>query len=239
MRAFWYKSSNFGDQLTPWILGHFLGEKIELAGREEKGKLIGVGSILTAIRENDVVWGSGCIREASLSMPLGVKILALRGPESKRMLGISCEEKIEYGDPGLLLPLIYKPDKIKVTHEFGILPHYVDKPIWGKQKLIQSAKLIDIEQPWRFIVDEILSCETIVTSSLHGIIASEAYGRPVIWESYSDKIIGGEFKFRDYFLGTGRYDQRPGRLVEAPQPFVIKAIQENLVKSLKQYYGKN
>ena len=208
MKTFWYKSKNFGDNLTAILVRKILNEKIELADRNDKGKLLAVGSILTAMRENDVIWGTGSIRDAEIKIPNGVKILALRGPLTRRILRGENIPQI-YGDPGLLLPLIYNP-KIKKIHKIGIVPHYVDKEI----RIENGMHFINIESEPKKIIQEILSCELIISSSLHGIVCAEAYGIPAIWAKYSNKIIGGDFKFQDYFLGTGRGIQKKNVIIE-------------------------
>ena len=52
------------------------------------------------------------------------------------------------------------------------------------------------------------ACAYIVSSSLHGICVAEAYGIPAVWVRLADNIVGGEFKFRDYYASTGR-DMHP------------------------------
>lgn len=237
IKAFWYKSNNFGDQLTPDVLEFFLKEEIKLADRNETGKLMGIGSIMTALRNNDVVWGSGSIRPAKIKGFKNVRFLAVRGPLTRDCIEGYVPEV--YGDPGLLLPLIYKPTVEKI-YKIGLLPHYVDKMMVVEEKVLDPEKdkflVIDIERPWKEVIDNILSCEKIITSSLHGIIAAEAYGIPVKWVKYSDKIIGGTFKFDDYFLGTGREFQRYGEVT----PMInLKERQDVLINALKKQYGKN
>jgi hypothetical protein len=56
-----------------------------------------------------------------------------------------------------------------------------------------------------------------VSTSLHGYIVAAAYGVPALWSRYSDRLIGGNFKFHDFFLGVG-YDQ-------VPTPFMLSKVQ--------------
>jgi hypothetical protein len=68
----------------------------------------------------------------------------------------------------------------------------------------------------------------IVSSSLHGLIIAHAYGREAAWLKFSDRPLGDDFKFRDYWASIGwpdhaPYDVRvrpfvdPAELVAAPR----------------------
>ena len=46
----------------------------------------------------------------------------------------------------------------------------------------------------------IASCNFIISSSLHGLIAADSLNIPHVWMKISNKIIGGNWKFNDYFL---------------------------------------
>lgn len=242
LNAYWWPSNNFGDTLTPIVLEWLTGEIPVHAPRtgREPLSVLGIGSILHVIGENDIVFGSGS-NKPSRAIPwrMGVEFLAVRGPLSRKQLLESGYSNIPevYGDPALLLPLIYDPrDKIEKTHKVGFLPHYVDKDIVleryaenpDKEKHFKE-KLIDIQADWKTVIEEVLSCEKIVASSLHGIIVAEAYGIPAVWEQYSEKIVGGDYKFQDYFLGTGRAEQKKGEVIPAI-PNLID-IQEGLVNA--------
>ncbi len=235
VKLFWYKSNNLGDRLSPVIVEHVLGKRVEFSAGGEGSRLLSAGSILSAMKENDIVWGSGLINQTKMKAPNNVTFLAVRGPLTRDMIDADVPEV--YGDPAILLPLIYKPNAdTKKTHKVGILPHYIDKVLWEEKTLPPDTKFIDIESNWKKVIDEIVSCELIKTSSLHGIIVAEAYGIPVIWEKYSDNILGGEFKFQDYFLGTGRERQRHGQVL--PSLLDLDAKQKALINALEKYYGK-
>jgi pyruvyltransferase len=111
-------------------------------------------------------------------------------------------------------------------HKVGFCPHYIDK----ETSKHRDKHFIDIQSDWRVVVDEIVSCESIISSSLHGLVIAEAYGIPSRWEVCSNKVIGGEFKFRDYLSGTGRHPQGPG---DFPPIENLDKIQNRLINALK------
>ena len=63
---------------------------------------------------------------------------------------------------------------------------------------------------------ELTSCAAIASSSLHGLIFGEAYGLPTLWLRVSDKVIGGGFKFADWFSLA----RNPQRDPHEPRTFV-------------------
>lgn len=229
-KAYWWRAVNFGDTLTPIILEHFLGDTIEFSGESGAGRIVGVGSIAHHAKTGDVIWGSGSNRPGRAINGRGIKILATRGPLSEAQFKHTAHPRV-YGDPALLLPLIYWPERKKV-HAVGYLPHYVDKPVVEAIVRVEGGHMIDIQADWKTVIDEVLSCEKIIASSLHGIIAAEAYGIPAMWEEYSAKIIGGDYKFQDYFLGTGRRQQKKGEILP-PIPD-LAGIQNGLIEALKK-----
>src|SRR5690606_38482184 len=64
-----------------------------------------------------------------------------------------------------------------------------------KEVLLIDLMTNDIEAT----TDLFLSCERIVSSSLHGLIVAHAYGIPAVWVQFSDKLFGDGIKFQDYF----------------------------------------
>jgi len=234
IKAYWYPADyNVGDTLTPHILKHFLNDEIVRTGERECGKLVAVGSIMSKIRSGDVVWGTGCSKGWRTIRGDGIKFLAVRGPYSRKLITGGKVPEV-YGDPAILLPMIYNPG-IERKWKVGIIPHYVDKAIVKNDVKNNDYHFIDVAWPWKKFVEEVKSCGRIISSSLHGIIIAEAYGIPAEWRVYSDKVIGKGFKFRDYLAGTGRKIQYPG---EFPPIENIGIIQKRLIDALKNHYKK-
>jgi hypothetical protein len=198
------KRGNFGDMLSP-ILVKSMSER-PVVFKQNSPRLFAVGSLLKFAQAGDIVWGAGFIHENDRAHQ-GIDLRAVRGPLTRDILlaqGIACPEI--YGDPGLLLPVIYD-QPVQKKYQLGIIPHYVDLPLL--RKLLPSFNkkqicIIDI----RAGVDEVIKmtrqCEIILSSSLHGIILAEAYGIPAAWVEISDKVVGNGFKFHDYYASTNR-----------------------------------
>src|SRR5208282_4363338 len=126
------------------------------------------------------------------------KILALRGPLSARGVAGS----FALGDPGLLANELVGPQEKK--WDLGIVPHWQDTELAERfSRLIRppyTTKVINPGDDPITVLQQIGSCNRIVTSSLHGMIATDAFGgipRRVEICSAMEKD-GGDFKFRDY-----------------------------------------
>jgi len=211
----WCKTpSNWGDVLSKELAHLISGKNVKWVNTNDGkniNKYISIGSILAWADEYTTIWGSGFISSGS---KLNVKpklICAVRGPLTKNLLisqGIDCKN-VAIGDPALLYPMYYSP-KIEKKYKLGIIPHYVDQGNSFFNKLNSSDVLIiNILDPIQKVVNEILSCEMIASSSLHGIIAADSYGVPSTWLEFSNKVIGNGFKFRDYYMSVNREIEEP------------------------------
>lgn len=115
LKSFWYQSKNIGDTLTPVIVKHFTGQDVVFTHRNDRGKLLAVGSIMKALRIGDTVWGTGIMRETDKFPNAGkCKFLAVRGKLTEKILGVNVGV---YGDPALLLPLLYQSKAVSLNNE--------------------------------------------------------------------------------------------------------------------------
>lgn len=234
MKVYWSRCKNFGDNITPYLYEKITGEK-SIFSNDKKQKAIvcfGTGSIIhhACCWNNLIIWGSGIIEEnTKVKFGKNVKILSVRGPITQRKLislGYQCPES--YGDIGLLLPRFYEPT-IEKKYKVGIIPHYVDYELCKKMFSGQpNIKIIDVREPVEHVVNNILECEMTLSSSLHGIIVSHAYGLKCAYIKFSNKVIGGNTKFWDYY---GSID------IIKPKPIWITDVktEEQLVKMVDNY----
>lgn len=213
-------TKNFGDALgTP--ITEFLSDKKVLPSKNISRFLFKIfrfknyaviGSILQWAKENSIVWGAGFISEQLDTLYKPQAILAVRGPKTREIFkkrGIECPAV--YGDPALLLPLLYYPE-IQKKYKIGIIPHYVDHnhPWVLKMKERDDVLFVDlmVYSDYKKIVDQILCCEMIISSSLHGIIVSDAYRIPNAHIQLSEKVVGNNFKFEDYYSSVNRKQRK-------------------------------
>lgn len=207
------EKENYGDLISKYIVEKLSGKNVEWVHPKKQGifnfnqkHYLAVGSILQHATRHSIVWGSGIVdREKKIA---NAQFLAVRGPETMRHLneqGLDCPEI--YGDPALLMPGMFFP-KIEKKYKFGILPHYVEyKVISEKYSGIENLKVIDLmTNDVEKTTSEILACERIVSSSLHGVIVAHAYGIPAIWHKFSNKVFGDDVKYMDYYESVGIFD---------------------------------
>jgi hypothetical protein len=248
INVWYYKEgyrNNFGDFLGDYIPKKLTNKEIVYTQiNTPVKKYVTVGSVLNqmiGINKNCIVWGSGIMTKND-TIPKEVELLAVRGPYTQQRLrdiGITPPDTV--GDPALLLKKIYDP-KIEKKYRLGIVPHYVDyeyvKKIVGDDTSIKVIDLItnDIEGT----IDQFLSCEKIISSSLHGVIVSHTYNIPCLWVKFSEKLfgnspqMGGNIKFKDYFSSVGiePYDGFNFKDKKINKEEIIDLINNNSDKSL-------
>lgn len=210
-------SSNWGDNLNSELIRLITGNKPTIVNNSFKNPdketiYMAIGSVLGWADEQTEIWGSGFISNSEFitTVPKPKKIHAVRGKLTRDILiskGIKCP-KI-YGDPALLMPHFYKP-KMEKKYDLSIIPHAIDRcliPILKKK--FKKAHIIDITGDIYQFIDEVCASERIMSSALHGLICSDAYGIPNIWIKLSNKVLGNGMKFLDHFSAVNRKDIFP------------------------------
>lgn len=227
-----YKANNnFGDDINVPIIKALTGKNVSVYNSvwTKKQNLLCIGSVVEKYcNKNSIIWGSGAMHGDRKLKEKPLKVFAVRGPLTKKYLkeqGVDCPSI--YGDPALLLPCIYRPEIVK-KHKIGIIPHYLDYDLPHVESYREShpdvlfIKLKDYSS-WTDVIDQIVSCEYIISSSLHGLIVSDAYGVPNVRVKFSNLIDGGDFKYKDYMGGVNREYREP---VDCQSDIDLKAILE-------------
>jgi len=202
--TYWYRSSNFGDCIAPYLVEKITGLKPVYVGNDNLDieHIALVGSLLdTCPLSSTHVWGCGFAYESGHTYK-PKSISAVRGMLSrKRYLDNDIECPEIYGDPALLLPNYYMNTEVQKKFRIGIIPHIEDylSVLAAYSNLYDDVLIINLSNPVEDVIDQILSCEKTISSSLHGLIVSHAYEIPSRWVEFSDKVIGAGFKFKDYF----------------------------------------
>ncbi|MGS2721766.1 polysaccharide pyruvyl transferase family protein [Paraglaciecola aestuariivivens] len=207
-----FNKNNFGDALNPLLFSKVSNGQVvsvkNVLNFTNKPVFYFIGSILDNSKEkNAIVCGAGFQKENSRFRRAPKEILAVRGPLSRQIAlkqGLSCPEV--YCDPALLLPFYYPRNNYKKLFNVGIIPHYADKNILDKLEIERgdfTFNIINIEDNVESVIDKICEVDYILSSSLHGLIVAHAYQIPAAWLLLSDNVIGGDFKFKDYYFSVG------------------------------------
>ncbi len=210
--------SNWGDELNFYFLSRLFRRRVCAAdyswlcrfGLQQQYLMIGSTIGLKCTRRT-TVWGAGVLSADSPLPEPPEQVLAVRGPRTRRFLlskGVDCPAV--YGDPALLLPLVYRPHVIGKKYALGIIPHYSDLPSHALRRyeiFHPGCRIINLRhyKHWTEVIDAVCACDAVLSSSLHGLITATAYGVPCVWVGISHgSILGGEFKFRDFFESIGQ-----------------------------------
>jgi autotransporter strand-loop-strand O-heptosyltransferase len=229
---------NWGDILSKFLLEHFSGKKLnkqdvfyfddESYMLDKNGKIVGIGSSMKYVRSDDYVWGTGCIDEHHVGNKPR-KVYSVRGPLTRDVLlkrGWDVPEI--YGDPSLLFPRIYNPT-IEKKYKIGLIPHCVDFFSLDGLKVINhmedmGIKIINITAGVYEFIDQLKECDLILSSSLHGLIAADAYGIPNYRVKLSSLIHGGDFKYLDHYASVKREHHTPLQLTDTTTQEEINSL---------------
>jgi pyruvyltransferase len=211
----WAKENNFGDWIGAWLAKKITGKAPAgpIHATVAHPSIYSVGSIISQLMPGAIVWGSGIIKFECRPKRGTPSVRSVRGPLTRRRLQqcrIKCPER--YGDPGMIMPRYAPAPGGPKKYKLGIIPHYVDykamlaHPIAKDPRiLIIDLKTINVDK----VLRELWQCERTVSSSLHGVIISVAYGIPTRWFMVGNKIFGNHVKYFDFFLSLKAKETHP------------------------------
>lgn len=200
-------SENLGDYLSKVVVTHFMPEQTDSIPQKKVKTLLGIGSILGFRCQNAIVWGSGIMYEHTIFQDRlrysHLDIRAVRGPKTRQQLlniGKDCPEI--YGDPAILMPLIFQPQNVTKKYPASVILHHTTR-IPEFPYHLGCNPINVMTNDYETFITQILESSLVISSSLHGIILAEAYGVPAVLLSAPNQRL---FKFEDWYHSTGRYD---------------------------------
>jgi len=237
INAFWWTGKkNFGDLLTPELISTYGYTPIETPTQD--ADIIGVGSLIGMVPSNysGIILGTGLISDTKASLEYA-NFAAVRGELTKKNLGLS--NQVPTGDLGLLANRLITNNPVNKKYSVGLIPHFVDNshPWISKIKdvLGDSCCIINVQDNAKNVIEQVAQCELIISSSLHGIIISDALNIKNVWVELSDMVIGSGFKFWDYNSAID-YEQPPLKITPSTNMADIKKLISN--KSSKKITQK-
>lgn len=186
---YWKYCRNLGDSVLPKMVYEWMLQQKGCDKDHEMERtihLLTIGSIIGIGDFDAVIWGSGINK-----------------------FGYECPAI--YGDPGVLLPLIYPKENISKKHKFCVLYHHAT----NKREMVcrENSVCIDMQtKDYKKVINAIIDSEVVISSSLHGIILAEAYGVSTV---FLNKGMDNQLmKFYDWYYSTGRMNVKVAMSLE-------------------------
>lgn len=214
-----YKN-NFGDMLSYRIIEHFHRGYVTKCQDRLQADTVGIGSLLDIFLEEKIneqqrpeetltIVGSGFMApegyypEKEPSLMRKVRVLGVRGRITQKRLESILRKDLTgicLGDPGLLASECVDVSGVDKRYKVGLIPHYVDEDSpYMKNFQVSDFLRIDIKDPIDKVMTDMAQCEFIFSSAMHGLIAADSMGIPNRRIVLSDQIVGGDYKFNDYY----------------------------------------
>lgn len=225
--------NNFGDRFNKDLFA-FFNIKLLYVDDYKKSEASLTGSILHMYERdyNGYVLGSGFIKETNVRLNNNWKIALIRGPLSAKQCG--CSNDLTFGDPGILASVVYSKNLNK-KYRLGIVPHDIDLDFVKRLRFDKKVKIINVRRSPSKVAKDIQECEFIASSSLHGLIFADSFMIPNIHIRFGDKLIGGNHKFKDYYLGMNAEHE----FINFDYGLTVKEIVSNCKMRFSYSYIKN
>lgn len=198
---------NFGDELSIYINQKlFPNVKFNHCHFDSnKTRIASIGTILHNFHNGQtLVWGTG-MDSRQINLHFGkshFEIFAVRGLRTKKILEtFGIRVPCVYGDPAILLPNLIDTNNLTVKkYKIGIIPHcsnYFEQngeiqtnvPCFTSDDprviIIRTRTRNDILPS---LLDEVLSCDVILSESIHGCIIADAFNIPNLFMSKQKSV---------------------------------------------------
>lgn len=197
-----------------------------------------------------VIWGTGRMFGSDAIKFPKAEILAVRGKFTQESLGTNCP----VGDPGLLAPVL-KSEVPTLQQRFavGVIPHWTQRHAPQVRRLARVSNKVKIIDPCagvRQVLEDILRCDVVLSSAMHGLIVADSFGIPnrrIRLGTGRDAAAGmPNFKFNDYYSVVNATSPNPvltqatsvDELVGLASHYAapeVRSIQAELLKSLQHF----
>jgi hypothetical protein len=184
--------------------------------------MMSVGSMFRMVRTGDHLWGTGVAydhvvphRCKTTKEPFGgqdlvtnLTVYSTRGPKSAQHMEQYCSSFIKgplesAGDGAVLIPFIF-PEMFRFSaferendrKPYCVIPHHYERT-HGGIKGTPKNQILSVQRAWESMTMELLKCDKVFSSSLHGIIMAEILGIPNRRLRMTNKP--GDFKFADFY----------------------------------------
>lgn len=227
IKVYYAKVPNMGDELNKDIIEKIFGYKV-VRRNYLFGKISGIGSglgnytlegplwkkilkkISSFLSPNVYIWGTGFVsyKEKDEQLYKNTKFCAVRGELSKSRIEKLLGKKLDItmGDAGILASYLIEDEKIEKKYSVGIIAHYKEKDEKIFKKLCDrfpNSTFIDVQDTPLNVTRKIAECETIISSSLHGLIIADSLNVPNVHIVVTNNLLGDGFKFDDYYSAYG------------------------------------
>lgn len=214
---------NIGDRSNPIAVQYATGRSTFWTSPATRPSLLGIGAILHWATAQSHVWGTGMTVPDLGSGGLRAQhVWALRGKLthahlSRQLTGL---RDMPLGDPAYLVGrrvAALMPVRAPL-HRLGIVPHFKDRdhPAIGHLRRQHGVVIVESHDPDPAFFAQMMECEAIASSSLHGLIFAEALGIPNTWMDFASEGSASRFKYRDWFSLAQRPPQVPFQTTASP-----------------------
>ena len=204
------RTPNFGDELTPLLVENTTGRQAAWSP-VSRTALLGAGSILEALWDTSahlsdnrtrVVAGTGFMWADSGGWPPCTSVQSVRGHLTRMRLGKGANA-LAVGDLGLITSMVF-PQSVPVASANGrilLIPHRVDAKDPIVARLRSQWPNSEVADTWEDPVSlaaRIANASIVVSTALHPLVVADSYRIPNVWLKISNRLLGRDFKFKDY-----------------------------------------